>query len=115
MESSDMGIQAAAAEKIDKQFGKTGLITALRDGGPGARAQAARRLSRFNDRDVVLALIPIAQSDRNRQARYAAISALGLIGDQEARPVLIGMAEDSDPLVRAGVHDALRDLDAKAK
>ena len=115
MESSDMGVQAAAAERIDRQFGKTGLLTALRDGGPGARAQAARRLSRFKDLEVLQALIPVAQRDANRQARYAAISALGLIGDRQARDALIGMKQDSDPLVREGVQDALRQLDRAAK
>lgn len=115
MENTDMGVQAAAAERIDQLYGREGLLTALREGGAGARAQSARRLSRFREPDVVQALLPVAQNDSNRHVRYAAISSLGLIGDSKVRPVLEAMARDDDVLVRAAVEDALRDLDASKK
>jgi len=111
MGSSDMGTQAAAAERVDVLFGHTGLLEALHRGGGTARAQAARRLSRYSHTEVVLALIQVSENDEDRQARYAAIRALGGIGSERARPSLMSLKDDSDPLIREGARVALGQLD----
>ncbi|EDN66650.1 PBS lyase HEAT-like repeat [Beggiatoa sp. PS] len=80
------------------------LQTALNDDDPWVRYFAARSLGEQRALQAWENLAQLAQTDKARQVRIAAIEALGQIGDSQAIPILaqITASEESD-LVHAAI------------
>src|SRR5688572_8218246 len=89
MNSNSETVAVAAANKVQRNFGKEGLLRALRTGGTTARASAPRWLTKFPDADVEQALIVVAANrNEDESPRITAIWTLGDIGTRTSVPTL---------------------------
>lgn len=84
------------------------LIELLADPRPALGQAAARAIQRFESEWVIRRLKPMATNSRGRPAeRFAAISALGLFGDNiQAIAVLAALLENDDPAIRVAALEA---------
>ena len=108
-------VRAAAARalaRIDHRGAHDALLWALRDQDLWVRYYAARALGERGDEAAVRALVNTACSDPAPHVRIAAFDAIGLLGDTEAVPALLGCADDPDPDVAAAALRALGALRA---
>jgi len=101
---------AAPAARPDQQVDLA--LRALReDRSMKVRAQAAIVLGQLRAAEAVRALREAVERDEAAAVRIAAASALGRIGDPDARPSLEVAARDRDAGVRAAAARSLADLD----
>jgi HEAT repeat protein len=77
------------------------LVAALADPSPSIREAAARALGWPGNREAVPALLERLQApDETTAVKAAALQALGLIGDDSARGLVITASQDADAKVR---------------
>ncbi|GDY29062.1 fumarate reductase/succinate dehydrogenase flavoprotein subunit [Gandjariella thermophila] len=82
------------------------FTTALRDAAAPVRREGVRGLVSLNAAED----IATAAGDGSREVLVAAAAGLGTVGDPAAAPVLLGLAGDADPLVRAAALSAAAGL-----
>jgi HEAT repeat protein len=112
MGSNDMRVQWAASEKVMREYGKPGLLTALNHVNAGTRARAAHWLGHYRDLDVQNALV-VACGDVDEHVRMWAVYSLGEIADAAVLPNVRGLQQDASESVRREARDAIKKLEAR--
>ena len=115
MASNDQTVSVNAALKVHALFGKEGLLTALRAGGPGARQTAALHLRDYPGVDVEQSLIKSAEEESEPFIRSAVLYALGGVGTAASLPVVTRATKDSSPVVANSASTALDEIHARLR
>ena len=114
MNQNSETVSVDATIKVWKVYGKAGLLRALREGGPTARARAAFRLRDFPDADIEQVLIDSAMNDADVDVRVQSLWSLEEIGTERALAVVEAATKDSDPLVSRTARDAAAAIRARS-
>jgi HEAT repeat protein len=115
MNSNSETISVNASNKVSENFGREGLLTVLRTGGPMAKARAARWLWRFPNDEVEQALVLIVENERDSFLRSQALQTLGETGTSKALPVVEAASRSPDQLVSFSATDAMRLIRGRMK
>jgi len=99
-------ISVDATLKVSRLYGNAGLLRALRDGLPTARARAAFRLRDFKDGETEQALLDVVVRDPDAFVRVQALTSLQEVGTARAIPVLQTATMDRDPDVARNARSA---------
>ena len=99
-------ISVNSTVKVRKLYGKAGLLRALREGQPTARARAAFRLRDFPNVEIEQVLMGTAANDGDAFVRVQALWSLKEIGTEQALAVVERAAKDQDPLAARTARDA---------
>ncbi len=83
------------------------IVTALQDGDPSMRRQAARQLGTRAAKDAVPPLAKLLENDADRSVRFHAATALGRIGDPAAIESLLAGLKEPDLFTRYATFTAL--------
>jgi uncharacterized protein YidB (DUF937 family) len=73
MNSNYEATAVVVSNKVAKAFGRSGLLQALKSGGPTARTMAATWLGRFPDKEVEHALIEVLIISTRGRNRWSCI------------------------------------------
>jgi HEAT repeat protein len=103
-----------ATIKVWKLYGKAGLLRALREGQPRARARAAFRLRDFPDAEIEHVLMDRAVNDADAFVRVQALWSLEEIGTKRALAVVERAIDDPDRLVSRTARDAAAGIRARS-
>jgi HEAT repeat protein len=106
MSRNSQTVSVNATIKVWKLHGKAGLLRALREGQPRARARAAFRLRDLPDAEVEQVLMDSAVNDADSEVRVQALWSLEEIGTGRALPVVERATKDGDPDVARKARDA---------
>ena len=88
------------------------LLQSLSDSSPHVREMAILAVARIGIKEGIPRLRVMAQSaDEHTYNRRAALWALGHLGDEASRPVLLRALEDPDPSIRRDAADGLAALE----
>lgn len=112
MGSNDMGVNFDAARRVDKLYGKAGLLEALKQSNANTRAVAAHFLMNHPEPDVQAALLA-ATRDPDDYVRMWATLSLGKIGDREVLSRVKSLTADSSELVSTMAKEALEELNSR--
>jgi HEAT repeat protein len=108
MNSNSETVAVAAANKVERNFGKQGLLSALRTGGTTARALAPRWLKNFPDAEVEQALVAVAANPKEHESpRISAIWTLGDIGTSASVSTLETLSRDNNSSVASMAKESL--------
>jgi HEAT repeat protein len=87
------------------------LVRELDNPNPELRFEAARACGELENGLAVSRLIQMSVSDPDREVQQAAVSALGRIGDREAREALEAFCESEDEVLSVAAAEALDEMD----
>ena len=114
MNRNSQKVSVNATIKVWKLYGKAGLLRALREGQPRARARAAFRLRDFPDAEIEQELMDSAVNDADADVRVQALWSLEEIGTDVALPVVERATNDEDPDVARKARDAAAAIRARS-
>ncbi len=106
MGSYDMRVSIAAAKRVEKVYGKAGLLQALQHPNSYTRGKAAHFLTGFPGPDVESALSDAA-SDSDAHVRMWCAWSLGEQGTAAVLPILETLAHDPEEIVRRHAAEAI--------
>lgn len=109
MGSNDMAVNFDAARRVDKLYGKAGLLEALKHQNTNTRAVAAHFLMKHQAPDVQVALLE-ATRDPDEYVRMWAAFSLGKIGDHQVVGRMKELTKDPSEVVSRRATSALEDL-----
>jgi HEAT repeat protein len=87
------------------------LVQELDNPNPELRFEAARACGELENGLAVSRLVQMSMSDPDREVQQAAVSALGRIGDREAREALETFYESEDEVLSVAAAEALDEMD----
>jgi HEAT repeat protein len=87
------------------------LVQELDNPNPELRFEAARACGELENELAVSRLVQMSMSDPDREVQQAAVSALGRIGDREAREALETFYESEDEVLSVAAAEALDEMD----
>ena len=102
----DMRVSFAAAKRVEKIYGKAGLLQALEHPNSYTRSKAAHFLMDFSGADVEAALSK-ASADTDAHVRMWCAWSLGEQGTATVLPVLETLAQDPEEIVRLEAAEAV--------
>jgi HEAT repeat protein len=114
MNRNSQTVSVNATIKVWKLYGKAGLLRALREDQPTARAMAAFRLREFPDAEIEQVLMDSVVNDADAFVRVQALWSLEEIGTDRALPVVERAINDGDSDVARKARDAVAAIRARS-
>ena len=106
MSENSQTLSVNAMNKVRKLYGQAGLLRALGEGEPRARARAAFRLRDFSDAEVERALLDHVANDADAEVRVQALWSLEQIGTEGALSTVERATNDKNADVARKARDA---------
>lgn len=115
MSENSETLSVNAMNKVRKLYGQAGLLRALREGEPRARARAAFRLRDFPDAEVERALLDHVANDADAEVRVQALWSLEEIGTERALSTVERATNDKDADVARKAREATAAIRARSR